>query len=313
MLNLGFAAGVLLGLGVQTAPPPSPPPAIPDPTAVAVDDVIVEGRRLEDAAREFVAQVGAPAGPRGLARWNRQICVGVVNMKGAAAQYMVDRVSNLAAEMDIPTGQPGCTPNVTIFATTDGAALASAMVEGRRREFDVGSTQMAQGDRALSAFKNSDRAVRWWQISVPTDINTGTRAIRLAGDVDEVTGEPIAPVISRTATAGRLRTQIRDDMARVVIIFDVNRLQGATFEQLADYIAMVALAQVDPDADLTGYNTVLNLFQEPQATPGLTGWDRTYLKALYAAQQAEINPRAQAADIANLVTRERREARSGDE
>ncbi len=295
---------VLTGAPVA-ATPPSAALALPDPDAVAVDDVLVEGRRLEDAARNFVNEVGAPAGPRGLARWNGRVCVGAVNLRGEAARYLVDRVSGLAAELDVPVGEPGCKPNVLIIATSDGPALAAAMVEERRREYNVGSTQMAQGDRALEAFRTSDRAVRWWQVSLPVDSETGQRAIRLAGD----DGSPRIHVTS----ASRLRSQIRDDMVRSVIVVDVNRLGDASFPQLADYVAMVAMAQIDPDARLEGYDSVLNLFTDTGVSGGLTAWDRTYLRALYSAEPNRINPRAQAGAIAGIVTRERREATSRDE
>ena len=42
-------------------------------------------------------------------------------------------------------------------------------------------------------------------------------------------------------------------------------------EQLADYVAMVTLAQIDPDADTRGYASILNLFQTPDAAPGQEG------------------------------------------
>lgn len=285
--------------GSQTAGP------VADPDAVMLDDVLVEGRRLEDAARNFVNEVGAPAGPRGLARWNRRVCVGVVNLRGEAARYLVDRVSSLAAELDVPVGEPGCRPNVLIVATSDGAALATAMVEDRVREYNVGSTQMAQGDRALEAFKTSNRAVRWWQVSLPVDSETGQRAIRLAGD-DE-------PPRINVSSASRLRSQIRDDMTRAVIVIDVNKLGDTTFPQLADYVAMVAMAQIDPDARLEGYDTVLNMFTDANAASGLTAWDRTYLRALYTAEPNRINPRAQAGAIASIVTRARREANAAND
>ena len=44
---------------------------------------------------------------------------------------------------------------------------------------------------------------------------------------------------------------------------------------------MIALAQIEPDADYTPYDTVLNLFNPSIPVTGLTEWDVTYLRALY--------------------------------
>lgn len=290
-----------------TASAQEPPQTAPDETsAVALEDVVVEGRRLEELVRGFVTEVGAPTRRRGLARWRADLCVGVVNMRRDAAQVMIDRISGVALDLGLKVGEPGCDPNVVIVATSDGAELATELVRTRRKVFDVGSTQMDRGTAPLRAFQTSDRPVRWWQISMPIDSDTGQRAIRLAGDVSPQ-GAPSAPNIYVFA-ASRLHTQIRDDLYRSLIIIDVNRLGDASFAQLSDYVTMLALAQIDADGDTGGYSTILNLFDDPAATPGLTGWDLTYLQALYAHQPERVNPTTQINGVIRTLTRARRAA-----
>ena len=76
---------------------------------------------------------------------------------------------------------------------------------------------------------------------------------------------------------------------RVLVIVDSTRLQGVSRDQLADYIALVSLAEIKPLAqikpvpDLADVPTILNLFAgAPQAAPaGLTDWDQAFLKSLY--------------------------------
>ena len=54
---------------------------------------------------------------------------------------------------------------------------------------------------------------------------------------------------------------------------------------------MVALAQVDAEADTAAYPTILNLFADPASAPaGLTDWDRSYLTALYDAELNQLQP-----------------------
>ncbi|MFN7620469.1 MAG: hypothetical protein ACK5RN_10165 [bacterium] len=264
-------------------------------------EVVVEGRQLEALIRNFVTDVSQPANNRGLARWNGPVCVGAVNLRSEVGQYVIDRISDVARELEVEAGEPGCRPNVLIVAAVDGAGLASALVEDRPRNFDLRHNGTDAGTRAFRNFRTGDQPVRWWQISMPINSDNGERAGRLPGD------EP--PPRIRVVSASRLRTQIRDDMVRSVIIVDVDRLAGASLAQLADYLALVALAQVDAEADTAPYPTILNLFADPASAPaGLTGWDRSYLTALYEHDQLRINRNSQVRAVAEAVTRDRREA-----
>lgn len=298
-LAFGLSAGAVSAQ--EAAAPPPAPQARP---SAQLDDVVVEGRQLEAMVRSFVTDVSQPANNRGLARWNRPICVGAVNLRTEIARYVVDRISDVARELEVEAGEPGCRPNVLIVAAVDGAGLAAALVEDRPRNFDLRHNGTDAGTRAFRNFRTGDQPVRWWQISMPIDSETGERAVRLPGD-------PAPPQIHVFA-ASRLRTQIRDDMVRSVIIVDVDRLGGANLVQLADYLTLVALAQVDAEADTAAYPTILNLFTDPASAPaGLTDWDRSYLTALYEHDQLRINRNSQVRAVADAVSRDRREAAAG--
>ncbi len=306
---LAIALALTAGASAAQEAPQAPAPQSPGTRSSAqLEDVVVDGRRLEALVRSFVHDVSQPANRRGLARWNRPICVGVVNLRNPVGQYVIDRISDLARELDVEAGEPGCRPNILIVATSDGAALASAIVEDRPRNFDLRHNGTDAGSRAFRNFRTGDQPVRWWQISMPIDSDTGLRAVRLPGDIDPATGQPVAPSIN-VFSATRLRTQIRDDMIRSIIIVDVDRLGGANVVQLGDYLALVALAQVDGEADTSAYPTILNLFTDPAAAPaGLTDWDRSYLTALYEHDQLRVNRNSQVRAVAEAVTRDRRAA-----
>lgn len=308
-----FAISLLAAFIAQAEPqmlPPQDAPVVqaPGQEPTRLDDIVVEGRRLEEMASEFVGEISAPNNRRGLARWHDGVCVGAANLTSHVAQGLVDRVSKVALDLGVAPGEPGCDPNIMVVATADGAALADAMVKRSPRSFDVGSTQMAQGSRALDAFRTSDAAVRWWTVSMPVNSETGERAIRLAGDIDPATNQPTAPRVGIFA-ASRLTSQIRDDLYQTLVIVDVERLGHTTFDQLADYVAMVALAQIDAEGETGAFNTVLNIFDDPTATPGLTTWDQAYLHALYGAEQNRVNPNAQKRVVTGLLTRQLREGR----
>lgn len=302
-LSAALVLAFALAAGAASAQEPAGVPQAQ--SSARLEDVVVEGRQLEAMVRSFVTDVSQPANNRGLARWNRPICVGAVNLRSEVGQYVIDRISDVARELEVEAGEPGCRPNVLIVAAVDGAGLASALVEDRPRNFDLRHNGTDAGTRAFRNFRTGDQPVRWWQISMPIDAETGQRAVRLPGDEQ--------PPRIYVFAASRLRTQIRDDMVRSIIIVDVDRLGGASLVQLADYLTLVALAQVDAEADTAPYPTILNLFADPASAPaGLTDWDRSYLTALYEHDQLRINRNSQVRAVAEAVARDRREAGAAD-
>ncbi len=81
-------------------------------------------------------------------------------------------------------------------------------------------------------------------------------------------------------------------------LIDINRidgLSGVTRGQLADYVAMVGLAQLNADLQLGDAPTILTLFSgTPQAaSAGMTDWDQAFLKALYDTDQRIKKQRSQ--------------------
>ena len=70
------------------------------------------------------------------------------------------------------------------------------------------------------------------------------------------------------------------------------------------------IAQIDPQADTSPYASILNLFDAPETTMGLTSWDNAYLKGLYKAQRTRQNTRAGNGEIIASIQRTRQHLRS---
>lgn len=301
---------VTLAPAPQSAPQAPPPPAA---TAEAVDlgEVQVTGRPLEALIRDFVAEVGEPNPGRGLARWDVPICVGVANLRAEAAQYLADRISTVAQDIGIPTGAPGCSPNLLVIASSDGNALSQLLVDAAPRSFRMGGAGMDRGGGAFHEFQTSDRPVRWWQLSMPVDSQTGARVTRLPGECEDVGCTP--PTLN-VAAASRLKTQVVNTLFRSIVIVDVDKVTQLSILQLADYIAMVSLAQIDPDADTRAYASILNVIDDPAASESLTEWDTAYLAGLYAAERNDVGRRANRSEISRSIHQAHRDARAeGDE
>lgn len=264
--------------------------------------------------RNFVNEVAAPNRGRGLARWEGQVCIGVANLRNEPAQYIVDRVSTIAGDIGLRVGAPGCTPNVMVIGSDNAAALSQELVAERRRAFRTGGAGMDQGGAALRAFQASEAPVRWWQVSIPTDSETGQVAVRMPGECRNDCSRPedMAPHINVFA-ASRISTQIVDNLFRTFVIVDVNQIGDISLTQLADYIAMVALAQIDPTADTSSYASILNVFQEPDYAQSLTDWDQAYLKGLYSAERNRVNRRAGRMEIADSIHRAHAESRASED
>lgn len=296
---MSLTAAIAALVALAGAPGSSQVEPVQDPAPTELAEVVVEGRRLRDEAEAFVDAVAAPAVGRGLARWGGRVCIGVVNLQSDLAQAVVDHVSRVALEHDLRIGDPGCTPNVVIIFASDAPAMASALVAADRRAFHLGVGGLDRGTSALEAFQTSDAPIRWWHVSIPVIGGTHARAIRLPGDSGPiyVPGEGIV-------NKGR---PISDELNKVILIVDADRLAGANLRQISDYLSMVVLAQVDPNGDTQGLDTILNLFVDPTGVDGLTAWDRTYLQALYRAPKERIDNNDQASSIVRTVGRQRRD------
>lgn len=307
--------GLLLAAVLSASPVAAqdPAPAAAD-EPIRLEDVIVSARRLEDAAEAFVDEVAAPIPRRRLARWHEGVCVGVVNLEPGVAHFIADRVSDVAREVGLRAHEPECNPSILIVATKDASNFTRAFVEQRPAIFRPGGAGMSRGTAALESFITTDRAVRWWSVSQTTDPDTGAPAVRMPGEFNQwrpsLDGSDsvmnYAPNTS-TRTTSRLSAQYREDLKRIFVIVDVDRLNGASLTQLADYVAMVSLAQINPDAQPGQYETILNLFENPEFAPGLTGWDKAYLAGLYESEWYRNDSRSQVRAVATAISHEYRD------
>lgn len=285
----------------NTAEPPVGPPAVGD-------EVIVRGRRMSEIESglrievdRFVMGVAAPAPGRGYARWQRSVCISVQNLEQKAAQYLVDRISRLAADVGLEPGEPGCSPNVVVAFTVDGKQAARRLVDEQPDVLRPGLEGVQRGLEALHEFAESDKPVRWWHVSMPVEARSGTPAINTRRD------EPSTAPSVTVEGPSRIHSGVRDDLVYAIIIVDGPKLRGkgTTWEQLGDYLALVSLAQIDFSAQPSGFDSILNLFSNPKAYSGLTDWDRAYVRALYRFDQ-ERDPRMQRNELVNAMVRQAR-------
>jgi hypothetical protein len=105
------------------------------------------------------------------------------------------------------------------------------------------------------------------------------------------------------STASRLQGSSNAALEHVVMVVDSRKAAGLTAGQLADYLSLIALADVRTSTTPFRPESIANLFVEPGGVAGLTTWDRRYLKALYAGGGA-LNRSAQITRMANYENRQ---------
>lgn len=250
------------------------------------DDIVVTGARLEEIVREFVGDVAvAPGAEDQIARWDRRICPGIIGLQDReTAQAIIDRIAQRAYEVELDVARPGCRADVIVFITPDSQALAAELRATFRQMMNVYSTNNVHtlGLEAMDDFVATPRIVRWWHVTNTTsadgfELGEGAQEVRSSGS--------------------RLSRGTRQDFSRVIIVVDATRAAGVNRDSLADYITMVALAQVDLTADTSAYPSILNLFGQGQRPTALTDWDRAYLAGLYSAARNSYNSGAQEREI----------------
>jgi len=264
------------------------------------------------AVHRFVSSVGAATPSTGvLARWGDRICPGVTGTNAVTAQTIIDQVARRAAALGVHTAAPGCAANLMIIVTNDSDRVAHDLYA--RRHISLvqpnGINGSTLGEAALADFANTPRPIRWWHVAQTVTADGhglsdargnrvaagGTAALQETSTGGDAVGAP------RTRSNGtRLQSSTRQDLNTVIVIVDTRRMNGATVGAMADYVAFVSLAQVDPNVNTSGFPSILNLFSDQNASQrpvAMTDWDLAYLDGLYHATRTAHNARQQENEI----------------
>lgn len=266
-------------------------------------DIVVTASRLDEMIREFVGEVTVEQQAENqIARWNRKICPQIAGLPARQAQFIADRIAQRAHQVHLRPGGPNCQVNILIFVTPDADRFTRELTSQFPMVFNPRVPNMHQQDNAaLERFVGSDAVVRWWHVSQTTMyegqvVPNGTPRAGRSGEIRDV------PVM-RTGVTSRIQRTTRQDFNRAIVVVDAAGAAGYRFDALADYVAMVTLAQLNPDADTSSNDTILNLFSAaPSAQPAsMTTWDVAYLDGLYSARRNAPNARRQEADISRRM------------
>ena len=297
MIGAGVVAGLaLLAIGQSV-----------QQQSAAVPDVMVTGTRDQAVRRYVDAMPEVNRRDEPLARFDRRVCPGVVNME-AHAQAIVDRIAAAALASGLSVGAPGCSPNILVAFTTDGDRLAADFRRGAPHIFDGEAETRRSGRTELREFLESDAPVRWWHATASEPANAmvdlsqvlSTRGMTMPGVSRYRASGP-----ARSGAATLLSSASRMDINVAVVIVDLSRTDTVDVNAIGDYAAFVALGQVDPSAETAGLDTILNLFEpDTRRMTGMSAFDRSYLRALYRSRGDAARASQQKSAIAAEMLRE---------
>jgi hypothetical protein len=275
------AALSLLGGTAQAESPASTPSAT---AADTLSQITVQAQRqeTEKSAHEFVSHAPVLVNSESIARWNKPICPMVAGLPRANGEFILERLSDIAAAVGAAPAPSGCHVNLVIVVAADPVALLKAWAAHVHYQNLFGDEA---GSMQVDRFLKTPRAVRVWynHESSPADGAVQTNDTPLTAGA-----ESLKLPSTRVYDSTRLELTEVWGIASVIELVDSSRIKGFKFGQLADYLAMAALAEFNFDADFGTMPTILRLFNAPAESgiASLSDWDQAYLKALYHTRQS---------------------------
>ena len=108
--------------------------------------------------------------------------------------------------------------------------------------------------------------------------SASARVVLIAGGGGTVCAQGVDTLLTHVTALG---------FSSVIVVIDKTRVRGVTYGQLAAYVALLGLAQINPEEHEGTVPTILQLFQGSGHPPQhLTAWDRALLYGLYNTNQA---------------------------
>jgi hypothetical protein len=256
------------------------------------ESVTVTGTRSREVLQDFVQSFAAPTRSTGkIARWKDKICPATVGLRPAATRFVTQRIRETAAKVGAPVNDNDlCRPNIAIVFTTTPQAL----LDNVRKKQPI----------SLGYYDNSAQLEKLAMVTHPIQAWYMTATQDLHGKVEVDSSKSIGPGLEiwlpcprvpgiclvqlpgarALAVAGsRLDNGLRSGFYNVIVVADPTKLLNYEIGSLADYIAMLALAQI-PSLDTCQHlPSVVNMLAKDceNKVGGLTESDTAYLRGLY--------------------------------
>ncbi len=260
-------------------------------TPLETVEVTASREKVRHEIQTFVHKVTRLEGEF-VGRWGVPICPMVVGVSDAQAQFIQHRlleVQGMVRKREATT-KPNCRPNLFVIITDEADQVVTDWKERDPGMFRWKTREGVSRSGGIGP-------VRTWHNAIvePADGRPSTGS-RLTKGVPG--GTSICPL------SGRIVAPCWEHITTAVVLVDATKAGNVALAQLADFITVVSLSQIDLSAELGGIDSILRLFaQPPPDVPptGLTEWDYAFLNGLY---RASYSPKDQQRDIEARMVRE---------
>ncbi|HET7084752.1 MAG TPA: hypothetical protein VFI23_08285 [Rhizomicrobium sp.] len=284
-----------LVLAPSLAPSLMPSWALAQAARAPTESVTVTGARDRQVLDKFVQSFAAPTHLIGkMARWEDGICPITVGLRPAAASFITQRVKGAAVQVGAPVNsKEGCEHNVAIIFTSAPQALLDNI--RKKQPWFLGYADNSDQTKKLAAIT---RPIQAWYLTATKDLKgsieiDSSKTVGLGLQIDVPCPAP-APSASMctyffpnahaaSVTGNHLGDGLRSIFHVVTIVVDPTKLVDYEIGSLADYIALLALTQLNSLDTCQQLPSIVNLLAENCATKSsaLTENDFAYLRGLY--------------------------------
>ena len=274
--------------------------------ADSIPTVTVESSRAAKQLRHdvdvFVSSAITKSWDESLMRWNQPICPLVAGFNRPMAEFLLLRISNLARSVHAPLDGEKCRPNLFVLVAQNPTVFLKLLWRHNPRMFDT-----RNGIEAAKRFIETPRPIRaWYNANEMTADNTSASAFTSILAQSAGTADVDYPVFVQPSSIGsRLTHGVVRNLSNVIVVIDPAQINKLNVGQLADYVGLISLAQIDLDKNLGEAQapSILKVFNPDETTAPLemTEWDRALLSALYATSQKS---RLQLSEMEDAVFKE---------
>ena len=298
MVRTIAVSAILVSLTAFLAAPPTPSMAASAEPPSPTENVTVTATKSRELLDKFAKAFITPTKLTGkIARWESGICPVAVGQPPASTAFVTARVKVIAVAVGAPVSEAkNCTPNIEIVFTTTPQAL----LDGVRKD-DPDYLGYATTNEQRETLATVTRPIQAWYTTETIDLD-GMRRIdsgrRLGTGITMSNFSAFAmpsssaanrdPIYLPDATYARVTGNHISDGSRsgfnhVIVVIDSKKLAGQSFVSLADYIAMLALTQLNSLDACQQLSSIVNLLAEgcDRNVDGITATDFAYLRALY--------------------------------
>jgi hypothetical protein len=267
------------------------------PSAPLESVTVIATRPSEAVINRFIFSRAAPSRVTGkLARWKKDICPQTIGLAPRFAKYITHRIREVAMAVGVLVDKDAsCKPNIEVVFTTSPQGL----LDNVRKTDPVFLGYHDNGSQADELAKVSHAMQSWYTTATDDmrgrpEVDSGTsggmtiniQPIAVGGGIQGPTGTitlNLPHASAQTVTGSRLGDGLSSELFNVLIVAEPAKLMTYEIGTLADYAAMLALAQPSSLDTCEELPSISNLLAPncTATTERLTDGDLAYLRSLY--------------------------------